>query len=130
MSDRKIADILPRQDVLTLSPGATVDQAARLMASRHVGAVLVADDGALKGIFTERDIVEKVVAVGLAPEQTRLSQVMTARPVTIAPHTPVRMAVGEMRERHLRHLPVMRDGGIVGIVSLRDVVLAEGEAAP
>lgn len=127
MSERKVADILPRQEILTLRPSATVGEAARLMTARHVGAVLVAEDGALKGIFTERDVVEKVVAIGLDPEHTGLFEVMTPRPVTIAPHTLVRTAIDEMHERHLRHLPVMRDGGIVGIVSLRDVVVSEVE---
>ncbi len=125
LPEKKIVEILPKQDVLTLRPTMSVGEAARLMAYRGVGAALVTEGTALKGIFTERDVLEKVVAAGRDPDRTMVAEVMTARPVTISLQTSVREALRAMRERHLRHLPVMRDGGIVGIVSMRDFLMDE-----
>ena len=72
------------------------------------------------GIFTERDVVDRVVAEGRDPDMTKLGQVMTPDPVLVTTDMPINEAARTMRERHLRHLPVAKDGRVVGVVSVRD----------
>jgi CBS domain-containing protein len=92
------------------------------MANRNAGAVLVIEDERLVGIFTERDIVIRVVARGLDAQTTRLGDVMTPAPDTIDPDKPFGYALLRMHERGFRHLPVVRDGKVVGIVSARSAM--------
>jgi CBS domain-containing protein len=104
------------------SGGLTVGKAARLMAKKHVGAVLVVDDGVLAGIFTERDVLFRVVAQRLDPEKTLVREVMTPDPLTVAPKDSFGHALVLMREGGFRHLPVVQDGVPVGIVSSRSAL--------
>ena len=90
------------------------------MRERHVGAVLVTTDGHLDGIFTERDMVNRVVAEGRDPDRTTLAEVMTADPDTIAPTTTAIEALRLMNDGGYRHLPIVERGRVVGIVSRRD----------
>jgi CBS domain-containing protein len=117
---RVVPDVVSDQQLLELPPTATVRSAARAMRERHVGAVLVATDGHLAGIFTERDMVNRVVADGRDPDQTRLADVMTANPDTIAPATTAIEALRLMNDGGYRHLPIVERGRVVGIVSRRD----------
>ncbi len=125
MPIRAIADVLKDQQLVRLEPSATIAEAARAMSDHHVGAVVVVDEHGLVGIFTERDMVERVVAAGRPPGETRLADVMTRRPLWITPQTSVREALRTMKEHHLRHLPVMRDGTVIGVVSVRDFLPSE-----
>jgi CBS domain-containing protein len=129
MPTRAIADVLRDQHLVRLAPGASAAEAAVAMTTHHVGAVVVTkgpDDGAaLIGIFTERDLVERVVAPGRPPHDTPLSEVMTHRPLAITPQTSVREALRLMKEHHLRHLPVVRGDAVVGVVSVRDFLPSE-----
>jgi len=120
MTDRRVADIIAGQAVLTLPPQATVREAARALAERGVGAVLVTEGGRLAGIFTERDALARVLAPGLDPEATHLDDVMTCAPRTIAPDTTAVRALWLMRELRCRHLPVLAGERLVGVVSMRD----------
>lgn len=105
---------------LILVPGTTtVREASKLMKTRHYGAVLITDGDALKGIFTERDAVFRVIAVGRDPETTEVAAVMTKDPRTIAPDKAFGHAMLIMHEGAFRHLPVVDDGKLVGMVSSR-----------
>ena len=119
-----VPDLVSNQNLVSLPPSATVRDAARVMTERHIGAVLVAVDGRLQGIFTERDVLARVVAAGLDPDDTVLGGVMTPNPDTIAPNDTSLEALRKMSERGYRHLPVVDGERVVGIVSIRDLYAA------
>ena len=120
MRKRIIPDVVHDQDVLFLAADVTVAEACRAMKSRHVGCVLVAEHDRLCGIFTERDVVNRVVAMSLDPAKTPLAIVMTRDPDTVAPDTSPIQALRMMQDRGYRHLPVIAGDRVVGIVSRRD----------
>lgn len=125
MQRRIIPDIIPeRQTLSVLAPSATVRQAAAIMAARRIGAIMVAEDDRLVGIFSERDMVGRVVARGLDPDQTRLDSVMTREPFTIGPDDTASSALDTMQTEGFRHLPVLDGRRIVGMVSIRDLYAA------
>jgi CBS domain-containing protein len=108
---------------LILVPGSmTVREAARLMKTRHYGAVLVTEGDELRGIFTERDAVFRVIAAGRDPETTQLVDVMTKEPTTITPDKTFGHAMLIMHEGGFRHVPVIDDGKLVGMVSSRNAL--------
>jgi len=108
---------------LILVPGAlTVRAAAELMKSRHYGAVLITDGDALLGIFTERDALFRVIAVGRDPDTTPVSAVMTKNPKTISPEKTFGHAMLMMHKGGFRHVPVMDGGKLVGMVSSRNAL--------
>jgi CBS domain-containing protein len=127
MQRRIVPDLVHDQILVSLPPSATVQDAARIMAERHIGAVLVAVDGRLQGIFTERDVLSRVVAAGLDPNDTALGGVMTPNPDTVAPNDSALEALRRMSERGYRHLPVVDGERMVGIVSIRDLYNAVNE---
>ncbi len=124
MLDREIGGLIERQDLLRLSEKTTVGDAARQMATRHIGAVLVCDRDAVRGIFTERDMLDRVVAAGLSPEGATLKDVMTPDPASIGPRDSVRAAIFAMKRQGSRHLTVKEHGEILAIVSVRDLLRA------
>ena len=108
---------------LILVPGSmTVREAAKLMKSKRYGAVLVTEGDELLGIFTERDAIFRVIAVGLDPETTPLVEVMTKEPQTITPDKTFGHAMLMMHEGGFRHVPVVDDGKLVGMVSSRNAL--------
>jgi len=117
---RVVPDVVSNQQLLELPPAATVRDVARAMRERHVGAVLVTTNGHLDGIFTERDMVNRVVAEGRDADHTTLAEVMTANPDAIAPTTTAIEALRLMNDGGYRHLPIVEHGRVVGIVSRRD----------
>ena len=98
------------------------------MAKKNVGAVMVIEDGRLVGVFTERDIAFRVVALGLDAQTTRLADVMTPAPDTVDPDKPFGYALLTMYERGFRHLPVIQDGNVVGIVSARSAIVVRNNS--
>jgi len=122
MFDEPIRKMMHRRKLLTAPPETPVSKAARLMAKRNVGAVLVVAEGELVGIFTERDIAFRVVARGLEARTTRLAEVMTPAPDTVDPNQPFGLALLRMHEGGFRHLPVIENGKVVGIVSARSAM--------
>ncbi len=117
MTDRSMSEILRRQVPLILPPEASVRAACQVMAARRVGAVLVVAER-LRGIFTGRDAV-KALAEGIDPA-TPLADAMTPDPVTLTPgHTAIE-ALRLMRDGGFRHVPVLQDGTVVGVVSRGD----------
>lgn len=121
MAARRIKDIIARQRLLTVRPEETTRDAARRMIAHDVAAVPVVDgDGLLLGIFTERDLLRRVVAEGRDPDSTPIAHVMTRSPHVVAPEATVLDAMRVMQDRHVRHLPVAANGRAVGMVSIRD----------
>jgi len=119
-----VRDILSKKgrDVVTLTGAATVLDASQLMTERGIGAVLVVDDGALAGIFTERDVLRRVVAERRDPATTPLREVMTGSVLTCTPQTTFEECRAVMTARRIRHLPVIGADGLCGIVSIGDVL--------
>lgn len=118
---RKMSDIVRSQDPLTLRPHATVKEACRHMRDRRVGAVLVTgEDSRLVGIFTGRDAVHRVLAEGKSAARTKLAEVMTRDPTTLHPVKNAIEALRLMDDGRYRHLPIVEDGKVVGIVSRFD----------
>ncbi len=109
------------QRLVTMSPMTPVSTAAREMSERHIGAVLVVDEGQLQGIFTERDALTRVLAPSRDPDTTLIAEVMTRHPDTISPDETVAYALSVMNERGYRHLPVVEGETLIGIVSIRDL---------
>ena len=116
-----VPDVIGEQRLVTLSTGDTVRAAVDMMTERRIGAVPVVDDGRLVGIFTERDVVTRVVKAGRDPDGTLLAKVMTPDPETLAPNDTVRDALDLMQDGHFRHLPVIDGDRLIGIVSIRDL---------
>jgi CBS domain-containing protein len=110
------------QDPLHVAPSTTVLEAARRMAERRVGAVAVVDDGRLVGLFTERDLLNRVVALGQDPDAMTVDEVMTREPITIRADRSLADALDIMFGNKFRHLPVLDEtGGLMGVMSCRDV---------
>jgi signal-transduction protein with cAMP-binding, CBS, and nucleotidyltransferase domain len=123
MPQRPVRNLIHKQKILTAAAETTVAEATRLMKKRKLGAVMIVkDDGELLGIFTERDAVFRVLADGRDPTTTRLSEVMTAQPQTIAPDKPFGHALLMMYEGGYRHVPVVENGKPIGMVSARDAL--------
>ena len=125
MRHRTIGQLVTRKEVVNLPRTATVREAGQIMAEQRIGAVLVLDHGVLAGIFTERDALFRVVAVGLDPATTTLDQVMTRDLVTLGPEASTIDALRLMTEVGFRHLPILDGERVHGIISLRDFVGAE-----
>lgn len=113
---------MQRRKVLKAPPETLVSKAAKLMAAKNVGALMVVEGGRLVGIFTERDVVFRVVARGLDARTTAVSEVMSPAPHTIHPDKPFGSALLVMHENGFRHLPVVENGKPIGIVSSRSAM--------
>jgi CBS domain-containing protein len=121
----RVGDLLTGRDVLTLDIAQSALDAARAMTAHRVGAMLVTSGGELAGIFTERDLMTRVVVAGLDPARTRLADVMTRDVFTAGPQDRVADMRREVQTRHIRHLPVVDGARIVGMLSLRDILRAD-----
>jgi CBS domain-containing protein len=104
---------------------ATVLEAVRAMVDRNIGAVPVVHNGQLVGIFSERDLMKRVVAEGCDPRTTCLAEVMTEDPLTVNTNEELESCMALMRRHSFRHLPVCHEGQVVGIVSMRDILLQD-----
>ena len=122
MFSQRIRSVMEQKKLVTAAPETTVAQAAKLMAKRNVGAVMVVEDERLIGIFTERDAVFRVIAKGRDAHTTPLSEVMTVAPQTVDPDKTFGYALLTMHENGFRHLPVIENGKPIGIVSARNAL--------
>lgn len=127
MFDQPIKNLMEQKKFLTAPPETTVSQAAKLMAKKNVGAVLVVKDERLVGIFSERDAVFRVIAQGRDTHTTPLSEVMTTEPKTLGPGKSFGHALLLMQENGFRHIPVVENGHPIGIVSSRNAMDPELE---
>jgi CBS domain-containing protein len=116
-------------NVISVGPGNTVLHAAHVMNEKGIGGVVVMTDNKLVGIFTERDIMRRVVAAGRDPASTLISDVMTTECLTITGEVKVSVCRAMMSAKRIRHLPVMHDGGIVGMVTSGDILAFEVQQA-
>lgn len=123
MRHRKVREIMSERSGRSLPSTATVREAILLMDRDNVGCVMVMEKTMLAGLFTERDLVRRVVAAGRDPDRTLLGEVMSREPDTIAPGASVDDVIRRMDEFGYQHLPVVERGTVVGMVSLRDCSL-------
>lgn len=125
MNRRIVPDVISgRQELATAPATMTVREACVAMTKRRIGALMVVDGAKLVGIFTERDVMTKVVGAGRDPDAIRLADVMTANPDTIGPDRPARDALEMMRKHGYRHLPVVDGADLIGMISVRDLYAA------
>ncbi len=117
--DKTVGDLVNGQEIVEMPGTATVRESGRVMTERNVGSVLVTHEGQLLGIFTERDALRIFVATRRNADLSELRDVMTREPVTIDPDTSVTDALKLMNDNGFRHLPVVKDGQILGVVSRR-----------
>ncbi|MCM2337081.1 MAG: CBS domain-containing protein [Pseudomonas sp.] len=111
-------------ELFAIGPDAPVIDAIRLMAEKRVGAVLVMDGGQLAGILSERDYARKVVLQGRSSSDTAVREIMTAQVVTVRPEDTCDHCMQLVTNRRIRHLPVVSNGHVVGVVSIGDLVKA------
>ena len=110
--------------VYAIAPEAPVLEAIRQMAERRIGALVVMKGDALAGIVSERDYARKVILRGRSSAQTAVADIMSGEPLTISPETDVFDCMRLCTERRVRHLPVVEDGRVVGVISIGDLVKA------
>ena len=127
MYSMRVKSVMERKKLLIAPPETTVAKAAKLMAKKNVGAVMVVVDKRLAGIFTERDAVFRVIAAGLDPGTTTIGEVMTPDPVTVDPKEIFGRALLAMHDGGFRHVPVVENGEPIGIVSSRSALDPEME---
>ena len=116
--------LLGKPAVYSVGPGDTVFDALRLMADKNIGAVLVRSNEKLEGIFSERDYARRVVLLGKMSRETLVSEIMTTRVISVEPNWTADQCMALMTEKRIRHLPVMEQGRLVGVISIGDVVRA------
>lgn len=119
-----IAAILANKggDVVSVTPENSVMEAASLLARRRIGALPVMENGAVVGIFSERDVIHALESHGIAALERPVGDVMTSPAITVSPADPVMAALSLMTRRRIRHLPVVVDGAVIGVVSIGDLV--------
>ena len=122
MPQRPIKSVIARQKILTATATMTVHDAARQMKQRNVSSIMIVEAGHLVGIFTERDALFRITAEGRDAKTVKLAEVMTSHPQTIDPDKPIGHALLMMYEGGFRHVPVVKDGRPVGMVSARDAL--------
>ena len=120
----KVSDILGDKSpkVLSIEASASVFEAVQEMVEANVGSLLVTDGGDIVGIVTERDYLRRVTLEGRTDKDTEVGEIMTAPLVVVTPDTDIDECMAIMTDRRIRHLPVVRDGDVVGVVSIGDLV--------
>lgn len=117
--------------VWTIDVGASVFEALELMAEKNLGALVVLEDGALAGIISERDYARKVILLDRGSHETAVGEIMTREVITVTPSDSLHHCIELMTNHHIRHLPVLEDGALGGVISIGDVmkgVIGEKEA--
>jgi len=118
-------ELFAGQELTVIAKEQTVYDAARLMAERKIGAVPVLERERVVGIFSERDIMNRVVARNLDPEKTTVEQVMTKDLIVGTPEEDIAQILIRMKQANIRHLPIVEDDKLVGIISFRDLLQAD-----
>ncbi|MCU1227839.1 MAG: dehydrogenase [Acidobacteria bacterium] len=125
---KQISELIEGRPLIHADIGDNVRAVARQMSARNIGAVAVLEGGKLVGVFSERDLMTRVVAAGLDPDDTSVSAVMTKNIVVADPIDDVSSAVQKMHSLGCRHLPVVDHGNLLGMISLRDLLQIDGDA--
>lgn len=120
----KVHQILKEKEarLITISSKSMVFEALQSMMKFNISAILIVDEGNLSGIFTERDYARKVVLLGKTSKEVQIKEVMTTHPIFVTPNDSIELCMKLMTDRHIRHLPVMSDKQLIGMVSIGDVV--------
>jgi IMP dehydrogenase len=121
---KNVAELLKAKPprMVSVKPEDSVLEAIKVLASEDIGAAVVMSGDRLAGIFSERDYTRKVVLKGRSSDTTRVEEIMTANVVCVSPRARTRDCMALMSEKGIRHLPVMDEGRVVGMVSIRDIV--------
>jgi CBS domain-containing protein len=122
---KPIRPLVENREVVVVDVGTSIAQAARIMSERHIGAVPVLDGERVAGIFTERDVLARVVAAGVDPARTPVSNVMSTSLVVAEVSEAHDVCMRRMQQARVRHLLVLRNGRLAGILSMRDLVALE-----
>ncbi|HTH57499.1 MAG TPA: CBS domain-containing protein [Cyclobacteriaceae bacterium] len=113
---------LKNEIIFTVPPDITVYRAIELMCQRNIGAIIVEENGRLSGIFTERDYARKVVLKGRSSKETLIRELMTLDPITVNSDNTIEECMALMTDRHIRHLPVVDRGNLIGVISVGDLI--------
>lgn len=109
--------------VYTVNPESSVYEALETLEAKNLGSLVVLEEcGKLDGIFTERDYARKVILKGRSSKETRVMDIMTESPVFVTPDTKIDYCMQLMTDKHIRHLPVLEDGELIGLISIGDLV--------
>ncbi len=108
--------------VFSVQPNVTVYHAIELMCQKNIGGLLIMEDDKLAGIFTERDYARKLILKGKSSKDTAISELMTKNPFTVSPESSIEQCMEMMSDKRIRHLPVVEDDKLVGMISIGDVV--------
>lgn len=119
---QQILNLKQEDSIFSIPPDQTVFEAVQMMAEKQVGALLVMAGEALRGIISERDYAREVILKGRSSRETLVGEIMSANVITVTPATPVREALALMSDKRIRHLPVVEDSRVLGIISIGDLV--------
>jgi IMP dehydrogenase len=122
---KSVAELLkakPARVVVSIRPDQSVLEAIKVLASEDIGAAVVMMGGRIAGIFSERDYTRKIVLKGRSSDTTKVEEIMTPNVIVVSPRTKTRECMQLMTEKNIRHLPVVDEGRVVGMVSIRDIV--------
>ena len=121
---KTVSDLLKAKPhrLVTVRPDQTVLEAIKVLAEHDIGAAIVMDGAKLAGIFSERDYTRKVILQGRASNSTSVREIMTAKVISVTPRTGTRECMQLMSEKGIRHLPVVDEARVMGMVSIRDIV--------
>jgi CBS domain-containing protein len=125
---KTIGEIIEGHPLFHVLSTASVRDVARTMSEHKIGAIAVLDSGKLVGIFSERDVLTRIVAEGRNPEDTRVDSVMTKDIVVAAPADDINEALQKMHAHSCRHLPVVQGGNLLGMISIRDLLQIDDDA--
>ena len=130
---KPVSELLKTRDGVLwhVRPGDTVFEALQMLAQHEVGALMVMEAGALVGVLSERDYTRKIALQGRSSKDCKVSDIMTAKVYTVGPHTGTRACMALMSDKKIRHVPVVEDGTVLGMVSIRDLmddIIADHEA--
>ena len=118
---KQILDNKPKA-IFSVSPSTSVFNALEVMMKKNISALLIMEDGELYGIFTERDYARKIILQGKSSKETKVNEVMTSNIITVSPNDNIEYCMKVMTDSHIRHLPVISNGKVFGMVSIGDVV--------
>jgi CBS domain-containing protein len=122
---KTLGSIVKGRELYTISANETVQNAARYMTERNIGAVTVVDDGRVVGLFSERDLMNRVVAEGLDPRSVPVREVMTTNLAFAGPNESCEEGIRKMKQAGCRHLPIIEENRLLGLVSLRELLEAD-----
>lgn len=122
----KVSDILHSKgsNVYSVTENITVYEALKIMGEKNIGALLVMEDEKLKGIISERDYARKIVLKGKSSQETKVKDIMTEKVITVLPEDDIEKCMELMSDRKIRHLPVLKNDKLLGVISITDVVTA------